>query len=289
MSIKITDKDKEISAVNILKSANKLLDLSTAVVMGIINSTPDSFYSGSRHQDKDSILRKADEHLKGGAQILDIGAVSTRPGAEEVSIEEEGDRLAYTYDIIRQEFPEVWISIDTWRAEIAETMILSGADMINDISGGTMDQQMPEIIGKYNIPYVLMHIKGTPQNMQNDPTYEDVTSEVLSFINDQIKVFNQYGAHQLVIDPGFGFGKTLEHNYTLMKDLRNFTELNYPVLAGISRKSMINKLLNILPEEALNGTSVLNTLALINGAKILRVHDSKEAFEAVKIVQALDA
>lgn len=289
MSHKLMDKDKEFSAASILKSGNKLLKLDKVVVMGILNLTPDSFYEGSRLHNSEDLLRQAEKHLSEGAQIIDLGAISTRPGAKEVSQEEERIRLVNSYQLIRTHFPEVWISIDTWRSKLAKELINMGVDMVNDISGGTFDPEMTKIIGQYNTPYVLMHIQGNPQNMQEKPFYDNVINEISAFFKTQIKTFNLHGAHQLMIDPGFGFGKTLKHNYHIINNLSEFNNLKLPILVGLSRKSMINKVLNIVAKDALNGTTVLNTIALQNGAQILRVHDVKEAIEAIKIVEMLKA
>lgn len=284
MSDKLMDKDKEFSAATILKSGNKLLELDKAVVMGILNLTPDSFYSASRIQNSADLLRQTEKYLKEGARIIDLGAVSTRPGAKDISFEAERIRLLDSYYVIRKQFPDIWISIDTWRSKLAEELINVGADIINDISGAKFDPEMMKIIGCNNTPYVLMHIQGTPENMQKNPQYDDIATEINQFFSTQIQAFNSFGANQLIIDPGFGFGKSLEHNYQILNHLEVFLNLKLPILVGVSRKSMIHKLLNITAEEALNGTTVLNTIALQKGAKILRVHDVKEALEAIKIV-----
>ncbi len=268
-----------------ISSGSKTLDLSKPLVMGILNLTPDSFYAGSRNNGINELLERANKHLSEGASILDIGAISTRPGAKEISQEKELERIISSLQILRNTFPECWISIDTWRAEIAKACLNEGANIINDISGGTFDEAMLPLIAANNTPYVMMHIQGSPQNMQDNPTYQEVTKDIYSFFKSQTQKFVNAGASQLIIDPGYGFGKTLDHNYELLKNSKRFCELGYPVLVGISRKSMINKLLNIKPEEALNGTTIIHTLALLNGAGILRVHDVKEAFEAITIVE----
>ena len=284
MSYKLMDKDKEFSAATILKSGNKLLKLDKAVVMGILNLTPDSFYSASRNQNSADLLRQTEKYLNEGAQILDLGAVSTRPAAKEISFEAERTRLLESYYEIRKQFPDIWISIDTWRSQIAEELINAGADIINDISGAKFDPEMMKVIGRNNTPYVLMHIQGKPENMQENPHYDDIIGEISQFFSTQIKAFNSFGANQLIIDPGFGFGKSLDHNYQILNSLDRFSDLELPILVGLSRKSMIHKLLNITAEDSLNGTTVLNTIALQKGAKILRVHDVKEALEAINIV-----
>jgi len=289
MPNKTEDKIDKFSTVKILKSGTKTLDLNSPKVMGILNLTPDSFYAGSRHHDTLDLLKRAEKHISEGASILDIGAVSTRPGAKDISAIEETNRLIGSLKILRESFPNVWISADTWRADIAKQCIEEGVDMINDISGGTFDIEMPQIIAKNNTPYILMHIQGKPQNMQQEPFYEDLVNEITDFFKTQSKKFIKFGATQLILDPGFGFGKTLEHNYHLLKHIDTFNNLGHPLLIGISRKSMIHKLLDINAETALNGTTVLNTIAIINGAKILRVHDVKEAVETIKIMQTYNA
>lgn len=288
MPNKTEDKIEKFSTVRMLKSGSKTLDLSSPQVMGILNITPDSFYAGSRHHDSLNLLKRAEKHLKEGGRILDIGAVSTRPGAKDVSEQEEKNRLIASLKILRSNFPDVWISVDTWRSSIAKQCLEEGADIINDISGGTFDHEMPQIIAKNNTPYVLMHIQGKPQNMQQNPNYSDIIKEITDFFNLQTQKFLNKGANQLILDPGFGFGKTLEHNYHLLKNLNTFNWA-HPLLIGISRKSMIHKLLDTNAELALNGTSVLHTIALQNGAQILRVHDVKEAIETIKIVQKYNA
>lgn len=268
-----------------LKSGSKILDLNNAAVMGIINLTPDSFYAGSRHQSEKELLEKAEQHLQQGASIIDIGAVSTRPGAIEVSFEDEQSRLLSSLKTLRKHFPDTWISVDTWRSEIAKQCIDEGADMINDISGGSFDEGMAEIIGESNTPYVLMHIQGKPENMQDNPQYYNIIFEIRLFFEKQLKRFEEKGAKQIILDPGFGFGKTMEQNYHLLRNIDQFKQLEQPLLVGISRKSMIHKLLQIKAKHALNGTTSLNTLALLNGTNILRVHDVKEAMEAIKLVE----
>lgn len=284
MSYKLRDKDKEFSAATTLKSGNKLLKLDKAVVMGILNLTPDSFYSASRNKNSTDLLKRTEKYLNEGAQILDLGAVSTRPGAKDIGFEAERIRLLDAYYLIRKQFPDIWISIDTWRSQLAEELINAGADIINDISGAKFDPEMMKVIGRKNTPYVLMHIQGTPENMQEKPHYDNIVNEIRQFFITQIQAFNSFGANQLIIDPGFGFGKSLDHNYQILNNLEILSDLELPILVGLSRKSMIHKLLNIKAEEALNGTTVLNTIALQKGAKILRVHDVKEALEAIKIV-----
>lgn len=271
------DKGKGFSRKKTFEYNGKVMDFTRPRVMGIVNLSPDSFYIASPPG-------VVGQMLIDGAYIIDIGAVSTRPGAVEVTIEEERRRLLPGLKIIRKEYPDLIISIDTRRAEIARLAVEEGADMINDISGGTFDQDMIPLIARLNIPYVIMHIQGTPENMQVNPLYKNVTDEVFSFLLKQAEVLHALGHHKLILDPGFGFGKTVEHNYELLRNLNLLSAAGYPILAGISRKSMINRVLGTKPAEALNGTTVLNTIALLKGASILRVHDVKEATEAIKLV-----
>lgn len=254
------------------------------LIMGILNVTPDSFFDGGKYTTGQAWLEKTGSMIEAGADIIDIGAYSTRPGAEEVSESDEADRLIKVIVSVREKFPEIVISVDTFRASVAEKAVASGANIINDISGGTVDDQMFEVVAKLNVPYILMHMKGTPKTMQADPVYKDVTKEVFNFFKAQLEKLKKLNVEKVILDPGFGFGKTVEHNFQLLKDLPDFNELNCPILAGMSRKSMINKLLNISSKDALNGTSVLNTIALEKGAKILRVHDVKEANEVRKLI-----
>lgn len=268
-----------------LRCGDKLLDLSAPVVMGILNVTPDSFFDGGMYADEDKLLQHAGDMITEGASIIDIGAVSTRPGAEDIDETEETRRLLPAIQAVRRIFPDIIVSADTYRAAVAEKAVEAGAHIINDVSGGTMDNQMFGMVGKLKVPYVLMHIKGTPKNMQADPRYDNVTSEVRQYFTERLERLKQMGVDQVILDPGFGFGKTVEHNYQLLRDLDIFVQMGYPVLAGVSRKSMINKVLKTKPEKALNGTTAVNTIALLNGARILRVHDVREAVQAVKIVE----
>lgn len=256
---------------------------SAPLVMGILNITSDSFYDGGKYLRPDAYLAQAEKMVKEGANILDIGAYSTRPGAAEVDEATEKERLTSAIAAIRKQFPEVLISADTFRASVAQKAIEAGANIINDISGGTMDEAMFDTIAELNVPYILMHIQGTPQTMQVDPQYKNVTQEVKNFFEERIEKLNKKGLKKIILDPGFGFGKTIEHNYQLLRELDQFQSLGLPVLVGISRKSMIYKILNIKAEESLNGTSVLNTFALQKGSKILRVHDVKEAKQVVQL------
>ena len=263
------------------------LDFTTPVVMGILNLTPDSFYDGGSCETIDDQLRKVESMLADGAAIIDIGAVSTKPGAPEVSEAEELARLVPSLEAISRNFPGTILSVDTFRPAVARASAACGASMINDIYGGRFDPDMIRTVAGLRLPYVLMHMKGTPATMQTDPSYSDVVAEVFYFFERQTELCREMGVTQVIIDPGFGFGKTVEHNFTLLAALEDFRSFQAPILVGLSRKSMINKVLRINPREALNGTTVLNTIALMKGADILRVHDVREAVEAVKLVSSL--
>lgn len=261
-----------------------LFALDEPQVMGILNVTPDSFYAESRKQTDDDIRNRVNEILEQGGSMIDIGAYSSRSGADDVSPEEEMQRLRHGLRIIRSMAPDIPVSVDTFRADVARMAIEEcGADIINDISGGMMDKQMFRTVARLGVPYILMHMQGTPDTMQQAPHYEDVRREVMLYMAERIDRLNQMGAKDIIVDPGFGFGKTIAHNYELMNHLEDFHEFGLPLLVGISRKSMIYKLLGGTPQTALNGTSVLNTISLMKGAHILRVHDVKEAVEAKKI------
>tara|TARA_R110002072_G_scaffold71681_19_gene171798 strand:- start:8007 stop:8828 length:822 start_codon:yes stop_codon:yes gene_type:complete len=265
-----------------------LIDLSIPKVMGILNITPDSFYDGGKYKNESEILIQTEKMLSDGATFIDIGAYSSRPGAKHISEEEELERIIPVVKLLIEKFPGILISVDTFRSKVAKETIEIGAALINDISGGKMDEKMFKTIAELQVPYILMHMKGTPQNMQKNPTYENVTKELISFFAAQIFELRQLQVKDVIIDVGFGFGKTLVHNYQLLKDLALFKSLDTPVLAGISRKSMLYKPLNSSAQEALNATTSANTIALLNGANILRVHDVKEAVEATKIVNLLN-
>jgi dihydropteroate synthase len=258
---------------------------SAPLIMGILNVTPDSFFDGGKFTSEIQWLEHTQQMIDEGADIIDIGAYSTRPGATDVSEQDEMERLVNVIKSVRKQFPEVLISADTFRASIASKAIDAGANIINDISGGTMDDAMFSTIAKLKVPYILMHIQGTPKTMQQNPHYENVTEDVFAFFTSKLKELKELGVSKVILDPGFGFGKTLEQNYQLLGNFEKFNSIGLPVLVGFSRKSMVCKLLKVNPEEALNGTSVLNTIALEKGAKILRVHDVKEAKEAVMIVE----
>jgi dihydropteroate synthase len=267
-----------------LNCKGKLLVIEKPIVMGILNATPDSFYEGSRFMGGERILLQAEKLLKEGADILDIGGQSTRPGSKQVNEEEELSRIVEPIELLHERFPETIISVDTYRSKIAAEAVFAGASMVNDISGGNLDPSMLTTVGKLNVPYICMHMQGTPQTMHKDPVYENVTREVLDYFIKKIHACQEAGIHDVIIDPGFGFGKNSSHNFELLKNLPLFKILEKPLLTGISRKSTIYKTLGISANEALNGTTVLNTIALLNGANILRVHDVKEAKEAVVLV-----
>ena len=268
----------------------RLIDISEPQVMGIINLTPDSFYPQSRVKNEKEILNRVEQILKEGGSMVDVGAYSSRPNAQNVSEEKELDRLIPVLQSIRSRFPDVIVSVDTFRALVAEKAIdEGGADIINDISGGEMDPNMFDTIARINVPYILMHMQGTPQNMQNSPFYEDVTAEVSLSLSKRVDTLRSLGVNDIIVDPGFGFGKSLEDNYRLLNELEQFAFFELPIMVGFSRKSMIYKLLDISIDEALNGTTVLNTLALTKGVNILRVHDVKETVECVKLVAHLSS
>ena len=266
----------------------RLMDLSKPQVMGILNVTPDSFYAGSRGVTEQSIVDRLHQCMDEGASIVDIGAYSSRPGADSVSPKEEMDRLRMGLELVRKHRPDAIVSVDTFRADVSKMCVEEyGVALINDISAGQMDEQMFTTIAHLGVPYIIMHMKGTPQDMQIAPQYDHFLKEVFYYFSEKVQRLRDLGVKDIIIDPGFGFGKTLEHNYELMNHLEEFALFELPVLVGISRKSMIYKLLDITPEEALNGTTALNTIALQKGTHILRVHDVREAVETVKIVQQM--
>jgi dihydropteroate synthase len=264
-----------------------LVDLSTPKVMGILNITPDSFFDGGKYKNETEILSQVEKMLFEGATFIDVGAYSSRPGATHISENEELQRIVPVIKLLTKNFPEIIISVDTFRSAVAKEAINAGAAMINDISGGKMDEKMFETVANLQVPYILMHMLGTPQNMQENPVYTDVTQEIISFFAEQIFKLHQLKLNDIIIDVGFGFGKTSNHNFEILKNLSLFKSLDAPILAGISRKSMLYKTLDISAQEALNATTSANTIALLNGASILRVHDVKEAMEAIKIVNQL--
>lgn len=271
----------------LLNCRGRILDVTNPLVMGILNITPDSFFDGGKFNDENNIRLHTEKMVMEGASIIDVGAVSSRPGAVEVSESAEWKRLEPALKLLTKEFPQLIISVDTSRAAIAEKAIHLGASIINDITAGTSDNKMFKLLAEANIPYIMMHMKGTPKTMQQDPTYTDVTKELLTFFTKRFEAARNAGLKDILIDPGFGFGKSVDHNFQLLDELDHFKVLQCPILAGLSRKSMINKTLGIKSAEALNGTTVLNTIALMKGAKILRVHDVKTAVEAVKLTNQM--
>lgn len=275
---------KFLKRKNSVNLGGELIDFSVPVVMGIINVTPDSFYDGGKMEDEKVLLAAVEKMIADGATIIDVGAVSTRPGSQLVSTKIELGRLLPAVKAIRKEFPAVPLSIDTFRSWVAVRIIDEfGPVIVNDISGGTLDSKMFETIGKLDVPYILSHIAGTPRDMQENPEYTDIIKDISTYFSEKVKRLTKLGVKDIIIDPGFGFGKNLDHNYDLLNRLDSFKVFQLPVMVGLSRKSMIWKALEIKPELALNGTTVANTLALMGGADILRVHDVKEAVEAVKI------
>lgn len=266
-----------------LNCHGKLLDISTPIVMGILNITPDSFFAGSRIKDEKTLLEHAERMITEGVSILDIGGMSSRPGATIIEESEEMRRVLPAVEAVKKAFPSAIISVDTIRASVAKAAVEAGASIVNDISAGNLDEKMFVTVAELGVPYILMHMKATPKTMQKAAIYEDVTLEILDFFIEKIGILRGLGVKDIVVDAGFGFGKTLEQNYELLRKLAVFKILDCPMLAGVSRKAMIWKTLNITPENALNGTTAANMLALMNGAKILRVHDVKEAVETIKI------
>jgi len=276
------------SKIRYINVKGKLIDLSEPKVMGVINITPDSFYKGSRFTDEKSVLEVVLKMIQDGADIIDIGGYSSRPGADDVPYKEEETRVLKVVRAVNREFPDIAISIDTFRAEIArEAVEECGAGIINDISGGEADSNMFSYVERLGVPYILMHMKGIPANMQKNPVYDDIVADILRWFGERIYRLQSAGIKDIVIDPGFGFGKTIEHNFTLLNRLDELSIAGLPLLAGLSRKSMIWKTLQTTPEDALNGTVVLNTVALMKGCNILRVHDVKEAVQAIRLTQML--
>ena len=264
-----------------------LIDLSTPKVMGILNVTPNSFYDGGKHKEINSIIHQVDKMLSEGADFIDIGAYSSKPSAEFVSEEEEIKRLVHIIKELVETFPTIILSVDTFRANVARASVENGVAMVNDISAGLLDDKMLETVADIKVPYIMMHMRGNPQTMQSLTDYNDIVKEMIFYFSERIKKARSFGISDIIIDPGFGFAKTLEQNYEVLHKMELFSMLELPILAGISRKSMIYKVLEKTPQEALNGTSVLNTIALQKGAKILRVHDVKEAVECIKLVSKL--
>ncbi|MGZ3939580.1 MAG: dihydropteroate synthase [Flavisolibacter sp.] len=266
-----------------LNCKGKLLVIDHPIVMGIINTTPDSFYSGSRAKLLDQALVAAEKMIKDGATILDIGGQSTRPKSDQVPVEEELERVIPTVEAIHKNFPGQVLSIDTFYSEVAREAVAAGASIINDVSAGVMDEELIPTVVALQVPYVLMHMLGKPQNMQQNPVYNNVTLDVFDFLNFKIAELIKLGIHDIIVDVGFGFGKTASHNFQLLRELSYFRQLDKPLMVGLSRKATIYKTLGVTAEEALNGTTVMHTLALLNGANILRVHDVKEAMQAITL------
>ncbi len=264
-----------------------LIDLSVPKVMGILNCTPDSFFDGGKYKSESDILHQVEKMLDEGATFIDIGAYSSKPGADFVSEDEELQRLLPIIDLVLKHFPETLLSVDTFRSNVAQNAIKNGAAIVNDISAGMLDENMLETVAKLQVPYVMMHMKGNPQTMQSLANYEDVVKEIMFYFSERINKARSFGLNDIIIDPGFGFAKTVEQNYEILQKLDYFNIMELPLLVGVSRKSMIYKTLDNSPQEALNGTTVLNTIALQKGANILRVHDVKEAIECVALVEKL--
>ena len=271
-----------------LKIRDKLLNLEQPKIMAILNVTPDSFFDGGKFDTEIKVLKQVEKFINEGADIIDIGGYSSRPGAQNISIETELKRVISNIKLIRKEFPEIFISIDTFRSEVARESYFSGADIINDISGGNLDTEMLKTVGELGTPYILMHMRGNPQNMSLKTNYKNITKDILDYLSNGIELAKENGINDIIIDPGFGFAKNIKQNFTLLNNLKDFKVLNYPILVGISRKSMIYKTLNIDVQEALNGTTVLHTVALLKGANIIRTHDVKELMECIKLIDELD-
>lgn len=271
-----------------LNVRGKLFDLSTPQVMGILNVTPDSFYAASQMKTEEAIRKRVRQIVEEGATMIDIGAYSSRPGADDVSTEEEMTRLRQGMKVVREEAPNVVVSVDTFRADVAKMCVEElGVDIVNDISGGELDKAMFQTVAKLGVPYILMHMKGTPQTMQEAPHYDNLMLEVMRYFAEKVQHLRDLGQKDIILDPGYGFAKTLDHNYELLHHQEMLNAFELPILVGVSRKSMIYRLLGHTPDEALNGTTVLNTIALTKGTNILRVHDVKEAVEVVKLIKKL--
>ena len=271
-----------------INCAGKLVDLSTPKIMGILNVTPDSFYDGGVHNSDKKILKHVEKMLNDGAVFIDIGAYSSRPNGKNIDENEELNRVIPALELVNNKFPETIISIDTFRSKVAETCLNSGASIINDISAGEMDKKMMKIVGKYKVPYIMMHMKGSPQNMIRKTNYNDMLKEIIKYFSKKINQAISYKINDMIIDPGFGFAKDLKQNYNLLSNMNLLKILDKPIMVGISRKSMIYQSLKTSAKESLNGTTVLNTVSLIKGASILRVHDVKEASECIKLISALN-
>ncbi|MEH6659333.1 dihydropteroate synthase [Leeuwenhoekiella marinoflava] len=267
----------------------KLIDLNTPKVMGILNITPDSFYDGGSYKNEQDILKQAEKMLADGATFIDVGAYSSRPGAKDISVDEECSRLIPVVELLVKTFPDILLSIDSFRAKVASEAVSAGAALVNDISAGLLDEQMLQTVSELQVPYILMHMRGTPQTMKTRTQYEDLIQEVILYLSERVAAARALGINDIVVDPGLGFAKTVSQNFELLNATNQFQILDLPMLVGLSRKSMITKILDIDAQSALNGTTVLNTIALQKGASILRVHDVKEAMEAVKLYEALIA
>ena len=269
-----------------LNCKGKLLEFTQPIIMGIINATPDSFFEGHLNMEQDALLLKASAMIKDGASILDVGGQSTRPGSIAISAAAEAGRVLPVISLLHRNFPDTPISVDTFHSQVAREAVFAGASMVNDVSGGLLDPAMLSVVAGLNVPYIIMHMKGTPQTMQQVAVYKDLCTEILDFFIERINTCTEAGIHDIIIDPGFGFGKTIPQNFLLLHNLNAFNSLNKPILAGLSRKSSIYKTLGISPDDALNGSTVLHTIALLNGASLLRVHDVAPAMEAIKLVEA---
>lgn len=278
-------KDTFFEPKTTLNCKGKIINLSAPIVMGVINIGPDSFYDGGKYSNKVQLLDRADQLLSQGATILDVGAASSRPGAQLINPELEKRRFLPSLEVILSKFPNAIISVDTYNSSVARAAVEHGAHIINDISAGNIDAKMFDTVAKLQVPYIIMHMKGIPENMQDNPVYDDPVKEIAFYFAKKVDKLRSLGVHDIVLDPGFGFGKSLEDNYRLLKGLDYFRIFDLPIMAGLSRKSMINKVLNTSPSEALNGTTVLNTIALQKGVKILRVHDAREAKEAIQLIE----
>ena len=267
----------------------KLIDLSDPIIMGILNITPDSFYDGGFYNSEKKIIAQVKKMINDGASIIDIGGYSSRPGAEDISIETELSRVLIVIKAIKNKFPETLISIDTFRSEVAKKAVKAGADIINDISGGSLDKKMFNTVSELNVPYIIMHMRGNPRNMTKKTKYDDILKELIKYFSKKIHLATKAGIKDIIIDPGFGFAKNVEQNFNILNNLDYLKYLDKPILIGVSRKSMIYKTLEVTPKDALNGSTVLHTISLLKGAKIIRTHDVKEANEAIKLVSQLNA
>ena len=271
----------------IIKSKEKLLDLSSPVIMGILNVTPDSFYDGGFYDNEKKVLSQVKKMIDQGARIIDVGGYSSRPGADDITANLELERVLPIVKLIKENFPEVLISIDTFRSEVAKQCVKNGADIVNDISGGSLDSKMFEIVADLGVPYIMMHMRGNPSNMMNKTDYENVINEIEEYFKQKIELAESFGINDIIIDPGFGFSKTTKQNFDILNNLNFLNKLDRPLLIGVSRKSMIYKTLGISPIDSLNGSTVLHTISLLNGAKIIRTHDVKEARECIQLVNEL--